>query len=155
LPRRRDRERRKGAPPYPSGEVTMLPQEIIRRKRDGHTLSAEEIADFVAGLVSGTWSEGQVAAFAMAILINGMDRKETVALTLSRRESGARLGGSSLPGPVTDKHCPGGVGDNVSLMLAPIVAASGAYVPMPSGRGLGHTGGTLDKMGSIPGYRSQ
>ncbi|WP_309083547.1 thymidine phosphorylase [Chelativorans sp.] len=133
----------------------MLPQEIIRRKRDGKTLAQEEIAEFVAGLTSGAWSEGQVAALAMAVLLNGMDREETVALTLAMRDSGEVLDWSFLPGPVTDKHSTGGVGDNVSLMLAPIVAACGAYVPMISGRGLGHTGGTLDKMDSIPGYRSQ
>ncbi|WP_028034533.1 thymidine phosphorylase [Chelativorans sp. J32] len=133
----------------------MLPQEIIRRKRDRKSLSPAEIAEFAAGLASGQWSEGQVAALAMAILLNGMEREETVALTLSMRDSGDVLDWSSLPGPVTDKHSTGGVGDNVSLMLAPIVAACGAYVPMISGRGLGHTGGTLDKMDSIPGYRSQ
>ncbi|MFC6490362.1 thymidine phosphorylase, partial [Nitratireductor sp. GCM10026969] len=132
-----------------------LPQEIIRRKRDGETLSGAEIADFAAGLASGAWSEGQVAALAMAVFLNGMQREETVALTLAMRDSGEVLDWSSLPGPVTDKHSTGGVGDNVSLMLAPIVAACGAYVPMISGRGLGHTGGTLDKMDSIPGYQSQ
>ena len=132
-----------------------LPQEIIRQKRDRQALSPAEIAEFAAGIASGAWSEGQVAALAMAILLNGMDREETVALTLSMRDSGDVLDWSSLPGPVTDKHSTGGVGDNVSLMLAPIVAACGAYVPMISGRGLGHTGGTLDKMDSIPGYRSQ
>jgi len=133
----------------------MLPQEIIRRKRDGHRLSAEEIAAFVGGLTSGAVSEGQAAAFAMAVFFEGMSREEAVALTLAMRSSGAVLDWSDLPGPVTDKHSTGGVGDNVSLMLAPIVAACGAYVPMISGRGLGHTGGTLDKMDSIPGYVSQ
>ena len=133
----------------------MLPQEIIRRKRDGHRLSAEEIAAFVVGLTSGAVSEGQAAAFAMAVFFEGMSREEAVALTLAMRSSGAVLDWSDLPGPVTDKHSTGGVGDNVSLMLAPIVAACGAYVPMISGRGLGHTGGTLDKMDSIPGYVSQ
>lgn len=132
-----------------------LPQEIIRRKRDGRNLSAEEIAKFASGLVDGSWSEGQVASLAMAVFLNGMDRDETVALTFAMRDSGAVLDWSSLPGPVTDKHSTGGVGDNVSLMLAPIVAACGVYVPMISGRGLGHTGGTLDKMDSIPGYKSQ
>lgn len=132
-----------------------LPQEIIRRKRDGKALSPADIADFAAGLASGAWSEGQVAALAMAVLLNGMERDETVALTLAMRDSGDVLDWLSLPAPVTDKHSTGGVGDNVSLMLAPIVAACGAYVPMISGRGLGHTGGTLDKMDSIPGYRSQ
>ncbi|TPI70046.1 thymidine phosphorylase [Mesorhizobium sp. B3-1-3] len=133
----------------------MLPQEIIRRKRDGHRLSADEIAAFVAGLTAGTIAEGQVGAFAMAVFLNGMSREEAVALTLAMRDSGDVLDWSDLPGPVTDKHSTGGVGDNVSLMLAPIVAACGAYVPMISGRGLGHTGGTLDKMDAIPGYASQ
>ncbi|MEW9836206.1 thymidine phosphorylase [Mesorhizobium marinum] len=133
----------------------MLPQEIIRRKRDGKPLSKEEIAAFVAGISSGKVSEGQVAAFAMAVFFNGMSRDEAVALTLAMRDSGDTLDWSDLPGPVTDKHSTGGVGDNVSLMLAPIVAACGAYVPMISGRGLGHTGGTLDKMDAIPGYVSQ
>src|SRR3989337_2379563 len=91
----------------------------------------------------------------MAIFFNGMDRDEAVALTLAMRDSGTVLDWSDLPGPVSDKHSTGGVGDNVSLMLAPIVAACGVYVPMISGRGLGHTGGTLDKMDSIPGYVSQ
>ncbi len=133
----------------------MLPQEIIRRKRDGGRLSAEEIAFFVDGLTTGTVTEGQVAALAMAVFFNGMGRDEAVALTLAMRDSGDVLDWSDLPGPVTDKHSTGGVGDNVSLMLAPIVAACGAFVPMISGRGLGHTGGTLDKMDSIPGYVSQ
>jgi thymidine phosphorylase len=133
----------------------MLPQEIIRRKRDGGRLSAGEIAFFVDGLTKGTVTEGQVAAFGMAVFFNGMNREEAVALTLAMRDSGDVLDWSDLPGPVTDKHSTGGVGDNVSLMLAPIVAACGAFVPMISGRGLGHTGGTLDKMDSIPGYVSQ
>ncbi|PWK70733.1 thymidine phosphorylase [Aminobacter sp. AP02] len=133
----------------------MLPQEIIRRKRDGKPLASQEIAAFVKGIAAGTVSEGQVAAFGMAIFFNGMNRSEAVALTLAMRDSGDVLDWSELPGPVTDKHSTGGVGDNVSLMLAPIVAACGAYVPMISGRGLGHTGGTLDKMDSIPGYASQ
>ena len=133
----------------------MLPQEIIRKKRDGHPLSLDEIAALVDGLTRGTVSEGQVAAFAMATFFQGMDRREAVALTLAMRDSGSVLDWSDLPGPVTDKHSTGGVGDNVSLMLAPIVAACGAYVPMISGRGLGHTGGTLDKMDAIPGYTSQ
>ncbi|MFC5587206.1 thymidine phosphorylase [Nitratireductor kimnyeongensis] len=133
----------------------MLPQEIIRRKRDGKALTDDEIAGFAAGLADGTWSEGQIAALAMAIFLNGMDPAEGAALTLSMRDSGTVLDWSDLPGPVTDKHSTGGVGDNVSLMLAPIVAACGAFVPMISGRGLGHTGGTLDKMDAIPGYMSQ
>jgi thymidine phosphorylase len=133
----------------------MLAQEVIRKKRDGEKLSAEEIAFFAAGITSGAVSEGQIAALAMATVLNGMERDETVALTLAMRDSGAVLDWSDLPGPVVDKHSTGGVGDNVSLMLAPIVAACGAYVPMISGRGLGHTGGTLDKMDSIPGYTAQ
>ncbi|GLS31782.1 thymidine phosphorylase [Mesorhizobium albiziae] len=133
----------------------MLPQEIIRRKRDSLPLSAEEIAAFVSGIASGAVTEGQISALAMAIFFRGMSRAEAVALTLAMRDSGDVLDWSDLPGPVTDKHSTGGVGDNVSLMLAPIVAACGAFVPMISGRGLGHTGGTLDKMDSIPGYTSQ
>ena len=133
----------------------MLPQEIIRAKRDGKTLSGKEIAHFVRGITEGYVTEGQISAFAMAVFFNGMSREEAVALTLGMRDSGTVLDWSDLPGPVTDKHSTGGVGDNVSLMLAPIVAACGVYVPMISGRGLGHTGGTLDKMDSIPGYNSQ
>ena len=133
----------------------MLTREIIRKKRDGGTLSHDEIRHLVAGLASGDVSEGQVAAFAMAVFFRGLEPEEGVALTLAMRDSGTVLDWSDLPGPVTDKHSTGGVGDNVSLMLAPIVAACGAYVPMISGRGLGHTGGTLDKMDSIPGYQSQ
>jgi len=133
----------------------MLPQETIRRKRDGHALTSGEIADFIAGVTSGAVTDAQIAAFAMAVFLNGMRREEAVALTLAMRDSGEVLDWSDLPGPVTDKHSTGGIGDNVSLMLAPIVAACGAYVPMISGRGLGHSGGTLDKLDSIPGYRTQ
>jgi thymidine phosphorylase len=136
-------------------EGGLLPQEIIRRKRDGQKLAPPEIAAFIAGLTSGLVSEGQAAAFAMAVFFKGMSEEEAVALTLAMRDSGDVLDWSDLPGPVTDKHSTGGVGDNVSLMLAPIVASCGAYVPMISGRGLGHTGGTLDKMDAIPGYASQ
>lgn len=130
----------------------MLPQETIRRKRDGEVLSAEEIGAFVAALTDGSASEGQVAAFAMAVWFRGMDARETVALTEAMRDSGAVLDWRDLDRPVADKHSTGGVGDNVSLMLAPIAAACGLAVPMISGRGLGHTGGTLDKLESIPGY---
>jgi thymidine phosphorylase len=130
----------------------MLPQEIIRRKRDGLPLAADEIAFMVEGLTSGAVSEGQVAAFAMAVFFKGMTREEAVALTVAMRDSGTVLDWSDLPGPALDKHSTGGVGDNVSLMLAPALAAYGAFVPMISGRGLGHTGGTLDKLDSIPGY---
>jgi thymidine phosphorylase len=135
----------------------ILPQEIIRAKRDGEALSAGEIGDFIAGLVSGAVTEGQAAAFAMAVYFRGMTLEERVALTRAMTQSGASLDwkGADLPGPTVDKHSTGGVGDNVSLMLAPMLAACGAYVPMISGRGLGHTGGTLDKLDSIPGYVSQ
>lgn len=133
----------------------MLPQEIIRRKRNGERLEAADIASFVHGLSDGSISEGQVAAFAMAIWFSGMSRDETVALTLAMRDSGETLDWSSIGRPIVDKHSTGGVGDNVSLMLAPIVAACGLAVPMISGRGLGHTGGTLDKLESIPGYDIQ
>lgn len=133
----------------------MLAQEIIRRKRDGHTLDAAEIEHFVRGLVDASWSEGQIAALAMAMLLRGMSRSETVALTRAMTHSGAVMdwSQSDLQGPVLDKHSSGGVGDKVSLMLAPIVAACGGVVPMVSGRGLGHTGGTLDKLQAIPGYQ--
>ncbi|SMH46208.1 thymidine phosphorylase [Maritimibacter sp. HL-12] len=132
----------------------MLFQEIIRHKRDGAELGPDEIAAMVAGIASGEASEGQVAAFAMAVFFQGMTHAEAAALTLAMRDSGDVFEWD-LPGPVVDKHSTGGVGDNVSLMLAPIVAACGGYVPMISGRGLGHTGGTLDKMDAIPGYTSQ
>jgi len=135
----------------------MLPQEIIRRKRDGHELSDEEIAFIVRGIHDGSLSEGQVAAFAMTVFFRGMTVPERVALTLGLARSGIMLDWSDLdlPGPVLDKHSSGGVGDKVSLMLAPIVAACGAFVPMISGRGLGHTGGTLDKLSAISGYETQ
>ena len=129
----------------------MLPQEIIRAKRDGRVLSADDIASFIGGLTNGAVSEGQAAAFAMAVYFKGMNIAERVALTKAMRDSGTVLQWD-LPGPVLDKHSTGGVGDTVSLMLAPMVAACGGYVPMISGRGLGHTGGTYDKFESIPGY---
>lgn len=132
----------------------MLPQEVIRRKRNGEGLSRELVKEFIEGLTKGTVSEGQVAAFAMAVFFKGMSREEAVGLTLAMRDSGTILHWD-LPGPVVDKHSSGGIGDNVSLMLAPMLAACGFYVPMISGRGLGHTGGTLDKLDSIPGYVSQ
>ncbi len=135
--------------------MTFLTQEIVRRKREGETLTDDEIAFFVHGLADGSISEGQVAAFAMAVFFRGMTMDERVALTCGMRDSGDVLDWSGAAGPVLDKHSTGGVGDNVSLMLAPIVAACGGVVPMISGRGLGHTGGTLDKLDSIPGYQSQ
>ncbi|SFN92001.1 thymidine phosphorylase [Cohaesibacter marisflavi] len=133
----------------------MLPQEIIRKKRDGGTLSAEEIGFFVSGITDGSVTEGQISALAMAVFFQGMELDERVALTLAMRDSGSVLDWSELDGPVVDKHSTGGVGDNTSLMLAPALAACGAFVPMISGRGLGHTGGTLDKFDSIPGYVTQ
>lgn len=133
----------------------MLIAEIIRHKRDGAALAPGEIDAMVAGITDGTASEGQIAAFAMAVIFRGMSRDEAAALTLAMRDSGDVFDWAGLPGPVVDKHSTGGVGDNVSLMLAPIVAAAGGYVPMISGRGLGHTGGTLDKMEAIPGYTAQ
>ena len=120
----------------------MLPQEIIRRKRDGHALEPAEIEAFVAGLTAGQVTEGQAAAFAMAVLWRGMATEEIVSLTLAMRDSGATLAWPGLDGPVVDKHSTGGIGDKVSLVLAPLLAACGCYVPMISGRGLGHTGGT-------------
>jgi thymidine phosphorylase len=132
----------------------MLPQEVIRRKRDGAALSTEEVKNFIQGLTDGSVSEGQVAALAMAVFFKGMSRDEAVGLTLAMRDSGTVLQWD-LPGPVVDKHSSGGIGDNISLMLAPMLAACGCYVPMISGRGLGHTGGTLDKLDSIPGYKTQ
>jgi thymidine phosphorylase len=134
--------------------MASLPQELIRIKRDGGALSRPQIVAFVNGLVDGSWSEGQVAAMAMAVLLRGMGTDETVALTQAMAVSGERLDwrDARLPGPVLDKHSTGGVGDKVSLILAPVVAACGGVVPMISGRGLAHTGGTLDKLEALPGY---
>ncbi|MRV75249.1 thymidine phosphorylase [Duganella sp. FT92W] len=134
----------------------FLTQEIIRKKRDKGALTPEEIQFFVRGITDGSVSEGQIAALAMAVYFNDMNMDERVAFTLAMRDSGAVLdwSGLNLPGPVVDKHSTGGVGDVVSLLLGPMVAACGGYVPMISGRGLGHTGGTLDKFDSIPGYNT-
>jgi len=131
-----------------------LPQEIIRKKRDGGVLTADEIRFFVRGITDGNTTEGQIAALAMAVFFNDMTMDERVAFTLAMRDSGDVLEWKSLnlPGPVMDKHSTGGVGDVVSLLLGPMIAACGGFVPMISGRGLGHTGGTLDKFDSIPGY---
>jgi len=132
----------------------VLPQEVIRTKRDGAALTPAQIDAFVQGLTSGRWSDSQAAALAMAIVLRGMDGAETVALTRAMTRSGSVLDwrDTGLRGPVLDKHSTGGVGDKVSLLLAPIVAACGGVVPMISGRGLGHTGGTLDKLEALPGY---
>lgn len=135
----------------------FLPQEIIRKKRDGQTLGEAEIGFLITGLVDGRVTGMQAAAFAMAVFLNGMSRDEAVALTRAMTRSGTVMNWDSLalPGPVLDKHSTGGVGDLVSLILAPAVAACGGFVPMISGRGLGHTGGTLDKLESIPGYSTR
>ncbi len=132
----------------------MLPQEIIRKKRNHQALSQEEIDFFIKGVTKGSIVDAQTAALTMAIFLNGMNVEETTALTQAMRDSGDVLSWQGLDGPVVDKHSSGGVGDKVSLMLAPMLAACGAYVPMISGRGLGHTGGTLDKFDSIPGYQT-
>ena len=126
--------------------------EAIRKKRDGALLGDEAIAGLVAGIVDGTVSDAQVAAFAMAVFFRGMTRAECASLTRAMTRSGTVLDWPGAAGPILDKHSTGGVGDKVSLILAPVVAACGGIVPMVSGRGLGHTGGTLDKLASIPGY---
>ena len=130
--------------------------EIIRTQRDGGTLSPPMIEAFVRGLVDGSWADSQIAALAMAIVLRGLRTEQTVALTRAMLHSGEVLQwqGAGLHGPIVDKHSTGGVGDKVSLMLAPILAACGAAVPMISGRGLGHTGGTLDKLEALPGYNA-
>lgn len=132
----------------------MLPQQIIAAKRDGATLAPGEIAAFAAGLADGAWSDAQCGAMAMAIVLKGMTRDETVALTDAFTASGDVMDwrAAGFDAPVLDKHSTGGVGDKVSLILAPLVAACGGLVPMVSGRGLGHTGGTLDKLEALPGF---
>ncbi len=135
----------------------MIPQEIIRKKRDSEVLSKEEIIEFVNGLTNGSFSDAQIAAMSMAIFSNGMIPEETVYLTEAMTKSGDTINWSDIIDSelVCDKHSTGGVGDKTSIVLAPILAACGLYVPMISGRGLGHTGGTLDKFDSIPGYNTQ
>jgi thymidine phosphorylase len=128
-----------------------MAQEVIRRKRDGLALTPEDIQRLVAGITDGSLGDAQLGALAMAVVLKGMNLTERIALTTAMRDSGQTLRWD-LPGPVLDKHSTGGVGDLVSLALAPLLAACGCYVPMISGRGLGHTGGTLDKLESIPGY---
>jgi thymidine phosphorylase len=135
--------------------LNLLPQEIIRAKRDGRALDRAQIEAFVHGLADGSWSDAQAAAMAMACFLRGLDERETTELTDAMTRSGEVLDWRGrFDGPILDKHSTGGVGDKVSLVLAPVVAACGGFVPMISGRGLGHTGGTLDKLESIPGYRA-
>lgn len=133
--------------------ASLFPQHVIARKRDGEALGREEIAAFVRGAVDGSWADYQLSALLMAIVLRGMTRGEVVAYTEAMMRSGAVADLSSVKWPKADKHSTGGVGDKVSLHLAPMVAACGVAVPMISGRGLGHTGGTLDKLESIPGFR--
>jgi len=131
----------------------LRPQDIIRKKRDGRELSTEEIEFFVRGVTSGEVADYQSTALLMAIFLNGMTDAEQSALTNAMLHSGDILDFSDIPKPKADKHSTGGVGDKTSLLIAPFAAAAGICVPMISGRGLGHTGGTLDKLESIPGYR--
>ena len=133
----------------------MLPQEIIRKKRNNQALTTDEINEFIKGVTDGSIVDAQTASLTMAIFLNKMTKEETAALTLAMRDSGDVLDWSEIDGPIIDKHSSGGVGDKISLMLAPMLAACGGYCPMISGRGLGHTGGTLDKFDSIPGYQTQ
>ena len=133
----------------------MSVPEILRAKRLGQALSGADIREIVRGVADGSVSEGQIGAFTMAVCLNGMTAVECADLTLAMADSGTRIrwDKENLPGPCVDKHSTGGVGDKVSLMLAAMLAATGAFVPMISGRGLGHTGGTLDKLESIQGYK--
>ena len=131
----------------------MRPQDVIRKKRDGQELSREEIVFFVDGVTTGRVADYQISALLMAIYLNGMSQTEQQILTEAMLESGSILDFSDIAKPKADKHSTGGVGDKTSLLIAPLVASCGVAVPMISGRGLGHTGGTLDKLESIPGYR--
>src|SRR5574341_1996859 len=132
----------------------MLVTQLIAKKRDGRTLSEVEIDYLVSGYTIGKIPDYQFSAFLMAAYIRGLDGKETFNLTKAMLNSGKTVDLSSISSPKIDKHSTGGVGDKVSLILAPLVAACGVTVPMVSGRGLGHTGGTLEKLQSIPGFRT-
>ena len=136
---------------FPVGKTVSLP-ELIAKKRDGGVLSDDDIARVITGFVSGEVADYQMSALAMAIFLRGMSPEETTALTLAMRDSGRVVDTSRVKARKVDKHSTGGVGDKVSLCLAPLVAACGVAVPMVSGRGLGHTGGTLDKLEAIPGF---
>lgn len=135
-------------------DCMLLTREFIKAKRDGQELSADSINDFVNGIAGGEVSDAQIGAFAMAVCLRNMSMAEQTALTLAMRDTGHCLQWPGLDGPVLDKHSTGGVGDLVSLVMAPMLAACGAYIPMITGRGLGHTGGTLDKLESIPGFNT-
>ena len=135
--------------------AAIFPQHIIARKRDGHTLTRAEIDAFVRGAVDGSWADYQLSALLMAIVWRGMEPAETAAYTDAMMRSGIVADLSAILGLKVDKHSTGGVGDKVSLPLAAMVAACGVPVPMISGRGLGHTGGTVDKLAAIPGYRTE
>lgn len=132
----------------------MTPRQTLERLRRKDRLTEVELRAFAMGLADGTVSDAQGAAFAMAVCLNGLSGDETAALTRAMRDSGDVLHWD-LPGPVLDKHSTGGIGDCVSLVMAPVLAAMGCYVPMLSGRGLGHTGGTLDKLESFAGLRTE
>lgn len=131
----------------------MRPQEIIAKKRDGGNLSAEQIDAFIDGVCDDSWADYQIAALVMAMFTRGLNQEEQDLLTHAMLHSGEVLDFSDIDAPKADKHSTGGVGDKTSLIIAPLAAACGVAVPMISGRGLGHTGGTLDKLESIPGYR--
>jgi len=135
--------------------LPTLPSEIIKLKRDKKELSKIQIREFIDGFVSGSVADYQMSAFLMAVFFNGMSKAETFSLTEAMLKSGLTVDLSSLSGSKIDKHSTGGVGDKTSLIIGPIVAAAGVRVPMISGRGLGHTGGTLDKLESIPGFSTQ
>ena len=134
--------------------MKIMPQEIIAHKRDGLPLSRAEVEQFVSGVVSGDFKDYQSSALLMAILLKGMTPEETGWLTEAMMRSGRIIELPEITRPKVDKHSTGGVGDKISLILVPLVAACGLCVPMMSGRGLGHTGGTLDKLEAIPGFRT-